>query len=120
MVALVQFWGTVAILGLLCVLCFSWIAWPIIKAKWVTPGSTTANAGDKVAALVDQGLMLLALADCYVLARKRSDSKIIDLLNQVRQASATWDDSIPAVISTPSSVDAVIAEALAKVKELAQ
>lgn len=118
----IQFWGTIGIGSVLAVLCWSWIVWPIIKAKWGGSLPTVATtAGDKIAALADQGAMLVALADVYVLARKRGDTKIIDLCSQIRLQSATWDDSVPAVsVAATPTLETLIADAVSKVQEAAK
>ena len=122
MIELIQFWGTIAIGSVLAILSWSWVVWPIVKARWGTSMPTMATtAGNKIAALVDQGSMLLALSDVYALARKRGDTKIIDLCSQIRLQSATWDDDVPAVSVAPlTSVESIIADAVAKVQEAAK
>lgn len=115
----IQFWLSVAIACVIAYLVLSWVVWPLVKSKWLTKGSTASNVGDKISALVDEGLMLVCLSDCYLLAKKRGDTKIIDLLNQVRLASAQWDDAVPMVSVNPlTPIETIIADAVAKVQEV--
>lgn len=72
--------------------------------KWWLPklgaSATTVAVAEKAAAFADEGAFLVALAPAYLIAVKRGDTKIKDLLNQCRLQSATWDDGI---VATPAN-----------------
>lgn len=90
--------GVLGIVGLVG----SWL-WPYAK-NWFGLSATTSATADKILAFADEAAFLAALAPAYLLAVKRGDAKIRDLLNQCRLQSATWDDAPPAETATTAAV----------------
>jgi hypothetical protein len=68
----------------------AWLSWNLWKNKTST---NVQAAGDKIAAFLDEMALLSSITPAYLLAKKRGDGKILDLLAQIRVVAATWDDS---------------------------
>lgn len=114
--------GTIFIvLGILGIVLL--VGWQLFGAKLGLPATTTATV-DKVAAFADEATFLTSLVPAYLLALKRGDVRIKDLLSQCRQQAATWDDAVvaPAImIPLPAPVVTVaptLADLAAKIAAL--
>lgn len=82
------------------------LVWKFIKGKF---SASTQATGDKISAFIDEAAMLTALTPAWLLAKKRTDVKILELLAQVRVACAAWDDAAPEPAPAPNALETRLA-----------
>lgn len=79
------------------------MVWPIAKAVWGKFWPTwVTGAGDKLSAMTDELTAVTALLPVAFLAKKRQDTKAMQLLRDLRQQIATWDDAFTLTPPPPS------------------
>jgi hypothetical protein len=88
--------GWILVVGavLVAVTMFGSQLWAAVKKLWPAAGAsaTADKAVDTALAFIDEASFLAALGPAWLLAKKRGDTMILDLLRQARVQAATWDD----------------------------